>query len=146
MNNIGLPSAHTIEVERTANNARILEIIFSFFSIFGTGWLYTGNYLAGIVGLVLSALFVFPIELAIVSSTLGICACLILPINIVLGVLSGNNARAWALTNKRTQGSVLHLIVGLFVVVAINVIVTILLFTLFAGLIGSLSLLDSLNY
>ena len=146
MNDSGLPSAYTIEVERTANNARIIEIVFSFFSIFGTGWLYTGNYTAGIIGMVVSSLIVFPIEMAIISGTAGICACLFLPVNIGIGILSGNNARAWALTNRRTQGSVLHLVIGLVAIFIVNIIITILIFTVLASLIGGISILESLNY
>lgn len=146
MNDSGLPSAHTIEVERTANNARILEIALSFFSIYGTGWLYAGNLTPGIIGLVLSALIIFPLEITVISATGGICCCIVFPINIALGVVSGNNARAWALTNRKTQGSILYVVVGIAAVVAVNIVISILVFTVFAGLIGGLSILDALSY
>ncbi len=118
-----LPSALTIEVERTANNARILEIIGGFFTIFGTGWLYAGNYKIGIVALFLSVFVVFPIEAILVSMSFGICLCPIPFINIALGFLSGNNAQAWALTNRRTHGSLLPVILGVIIVIVLNIFV-----------------------
>jgi len=118
-----LPSVQSIEVERTASNARILEIIFGFGGIFGMGWLYAGNYVAGVIALCISTFLIFPVELGLTIGTVGICSCLLIPMNLVIGFLSGNNARAWSLSKRQTQGSILRVLLGLFIVVAVDVII-----------------------
>jgi hypothetical protein len=122
-----LPSSHTIEVERTASNARILEIVFGIFATFGMGWLYAGNYIVGIIALAFSIFLVFPIEAALVVGSGTLCLCIILPVNIAIAFLSGNNARAWSLSQRQVSGSVLRVILGVLVAfIAYGVLGTIL--------------------
>ena len=127
-----LPSYRKIEIERTASNAQILEIIFGIFSILGMGWLYAGNLSTGILALGISIFIVFPIEVGAAIGSGGVCLCFIIPMNLVIAFLSGNNARAWALTNRAINGSIMRLFVGFIVVIIAYIIVA----TIFGALIA----------
>jgi hypothetical protein len=116
----GLPSVQLIELERTASNTRIIEILFGIFGGFGLGWLYAGNIQAA-VALLIFSVFYATIAWSIVTASVGICSCLFFPLSLAVAFVSGNNARAWAMKN-RAEGSVLRLLAGAVVIGAMVII------------------------
>jgi hypothetical protein len=91
--------------------AMMLEIIFGFFGIMGMGWLYAGNILVAVIVFV-GFLIVAFIEIAIAAATLGIAACLIVPFNLAVAVISGLRARDYV-RNTGAHGSVVYVILGI---------------------------------
>ena len=89
----------------TGTIAAVLEIVFGLFGMLGIGWIYAGNYLAGIGALIGMWLFT-GFEFLIGSITLGFSACLTVPLHIVIIVISGIKAREYAI-NYNAQGSCL---------------------------------------
>lgn len=116
--------------------AMVLEIIFGVFGILGMGWLYAGNIPVAIIAFV-GFLIVAFIEIAIATATLGIAACLILPVNLAIAVISGLKARDYV-RNTGAHGSVVYVIIGIILGIVI----------LCGGLVlffGGLSILSSQN-
>lgn len=97
--------------------AMMLEIIFGFFGILGMGWLYAGNIPVA-VGAFIGFMIVVFIELAIATATLGIAACLIIPVNLGIAVISGLRARDYV-RNTGANGSVAYVILGIILGVII---------------------------
>jgi ABC-type multidrug transport system fused ATPase/permease subunit len=93
--------------------AMMLEIIFGFFGILGMGWLYAGNVPIAAV-LFVGFLIVAFVEMAIATATLGIAACLIVPFNLAVAVISGLRARDHV-RNTGAHGSIAYVIVGIVV-------------------------------
>lgn len=91
--------------------AMMLEIIFGMFGMLGLGWLYAGNIpiaIAAFIGFIIVAF----IEIAVVAATLGLAACLILPINLAIAVFSGLKARDYV-RNTGAHGSIIYVILAL---------------------------------
>ena len=91
--------------------AMLLEIIFGFFGIMGMGWLYAGNFPIAILAFI-GFLIIVLVEMFVVSITLGIASCLIVPINLAVAVISGLRARDYV-RNSGAQGSILYVIIGI---------------------------------
>jgi hypothetical protein len=91
--------------------AMMLEIIFGFFGILGMGWLYAGNIPIAVLAFVGFLVVVF-IEMAIATATLGIAACLIVPFNLAVAVISGLKARDHV-RNTGARGSIAYVILGI---------------------------------
>lgn len=93
--------------------AMVVEILFGLFGILGMGWLYAGN-----IGISLLVFFGFAvvvfIETFVASITFGIAACVIIPLNIAIAVISGMRARDYV-RNSGAKGSVVYLLIGLVV-------------------------------
>ncbi|MCZ7672064.1 MAG: hypothetical protein M5U34_35530 [Chloroflexi bacterium] len=115
--------------------ALMLEIIFGVFGILGMGWLYAGNIPIAIVAFWGFIIIVF-IEFAIVTATLGIAACVILPINLAIVVISGLRARDYV-RNSGAHGSIVYVILAIVLGLVILCGGSILLF-------GGLAALDSI--
>jgi len=105
-NNVVSPSSDSSDTI-----AMILEIIFGIFGILGMGWLYAGNIPVSIAVFVVFLIVAF-IEMAIATATLGIAACLILPVNLAIAVVSGLRVRDYV-RNTGAHGSVLYVIIGI---------------------------------
>ena len=93
--------------------ALLLEIIFGVFGLLGMGWLYAGN-LPVAIGLFVGFLIVVFIEMFIATFTLGFAACLILPFNLAVAIVSGFKARDYV-RNSGAKGSVLYVILALVI-------------------------------
>lgn len=93
--------------------AMILEILFGFFGIMGMGWLYAGNIPIAVV-LFVGFLVVAFIEMAIATATLGIAACLIVPFNLAVAIISGLRARDHV-RNTGANGSIAYVILAIVV-------------------------------
>jgi hypothetical protein len=93
--------------------AMILEILFGFFGIMGMGWLYAGNVTVAVV-LFVGFLVVAFIEMAIGTATLGIAACLIVPFNLAVAIISGLRARDHV-RNTGANGSIVYVILAIVV-------------------------------
>jgi len=91
--------------------AMVVEIVFALFGVLGMGWLYAGNLLVSILVFIGYAGLVF-VEALLVTGTLGLAACLIVPFNIVLAVVSGLKVRDY-MRNTGKSGSLLYLLLGL---------------------------------
>jgi|GEM_PF-1956554 len=123
--------------DSTDTIAMIIEIVFGIFGLMGMGWLYAGNFLySGLIfiGFVILLL----IETVIIVITGGLCACLALPLNIVIAIVSGLRARDYV-RQTGAKGSVLYVIIGALVGVLLVCGLGILLFFILAaiGAIGS---------
>ena len=127
----GLPSGKAIELDRVASNTRILEVVFGLFGGFGLGWLYAGNYGVAIALLIFSV-FYSVIGWSIITLSIGICACIYLPISLAIAFLSGNNARAWAMKN-RANGSIIRVIVGFIILIVVVIVLVITIGVAIAG-------------
>lgn len=92
--------------------AMLLEIIFGFFGILGMGWLYAGNFPIAILVFIGFLIVVF-IEFFVMTITVGIAACIIIPVNLAVAVISGLRARDYV-RNSGAQGSILYVIIGIF--------------------------------
>jgi hypothetical protein len=88
----------------------ILEIVFGFFGILGTGWLYAGNVAVGIAALI-GYLILIAVETVGAVLTCGAAACLVIPLNIAIVVISGIKARDYV-RNTGAQGNAVYLILG----------------------------------
>jgi len=97
--------------------AMMLEILFGFFGILGMGWLYAGNIPMAAI-LFVGFLIVVFIEMAIATATLGIAACLIVPFNLAVAIISGLRARDHV-RNTGAHGSVTYVILGIVVGVVV---------------------------
>lgn len=75
------------------------------------GWLYAGNILVSVLCFVGFMILVF-VEAAVVGVTLGLGACLIIPFNLAIGVVSGLRVRDYV-RNSGAKGSLIYLILGL---------------------------------
>jgi len=88
----------------------IIEIVFGIFGLMGMGWLYVGNFLYAI--LIFAGFFILLlIEVGVITLTFGICACLFLPLNIVIAVVSGLRVRDHV-RQTNAKGSVLYVIIA----------------------------------
>ena len=109
--------------------AMVIEIIFGFFGILGMGWLYAGNIPVA-VAVFIGFLVVAFIEIAIATATLGIAACIIVPLNLAVAVISGLKARDYV-RNSGARGSLVNVIIG---IVLGAVLMCVGIFVLFGGL------------
>ena len=91
---------YAADVEGASNIAAILEIVFGFFGLLGIGHVYTGRLLLGVVLMV--AWWIYISLAAFISSlTLGIAACVFIPLGIAVPIISGIQARSYI---RRTEG------------------------------------------
>ena len=97
--------------------AMVLEVIFGFFGNLGLGWLYAGNIPVAILAFI-GFIIIAIVELFILSATLGIAACLIIPFNLVVAIISGLKARDYV-RNSGANGSVLNVVIGVVVGIAV---------------------------
>ena len=93
--------------------AMIIEIVFGLFGILGMGWLYAGRVPVAIGAFIGFVILVF-IEIAIITVTAGLAACLIFPLNLAITIVSGLRARDYVRSSGAT-GSLVNLIVGIIV-------------------------------
>ncbi|OGO26267.1 MAG: hypothetical protein A2136_09405 [Chloroflexi bacterium RBG_16_54_11] len=84
----------TPETEGAAATAMWLEIIFGIFSLLGVGHVYSGRTLLGIALMVGWWLYII-VATVLSTVTLGIGACLFLPIYIAVPIISGIQARTY---------------------------------------------------
>ena len=96
-----------------AQIARSIEAIFGLFGILGMGWLYAGNIGVSISVFLGYAVLAF-IEFWIALATLGIAACVILPLNLTIVIVSSFKARDYVLKTG-AKGSIANLLVGLVI-------------------------------
>ena len=89
VNNIVTPSLNK-------NNALLIEILCSLFSIYGIGWLIAGETVTGIILLACSILIIWPLAIMIAVFTLGFgvffCNLPLAVIGIILNAILLNNA------------------------------------------------------
>ena len=97
--------------------AMVVEIIFGLFGVLGMGWLYAGNLPYAIAAFVGYGILVF-IEVAIITATLGFAACVAIPLNIAIAVISGLRARDYV-RNTGASGSLVVLLIGIIVGIAV---------------------------
>lgn len=97
--------------------AMVLEAVFGLFGILGLGWLYAGNIPVAIA-VFIGFLIIAVIEIFIVSITLGLAACIIIPFNLVIAIISGLKARDYV-RNSGSSGSVLNVVIGVVIGVAV---------------------------
>jgi hypothetical protein len=88
----------------------VIEIIFGIFGALGMGWLYAGNITVGVIAFV-GYLIWLGVELLVTSVTLGFAACLFIPLNLVIAIVSGIKARDYV-RNTGAQGNALYVVVG----------------------------------
>ncbi len=103
--------------DSTDSIAMILEIIFGLFGGLGMGWLYVGSY--GTAALMFFGyLVLFSIEAFFVVITGGLLACITLPVNIAIAIISGIRVRDHVRTSG-AQGACLNVVIAfaLFLVV-----------------------------
>ena len=93
--------------------AMVIEIIFGIFGILGMGWLYAGNIGISLLVFIGFAVVVF-VEALVATATLGIAACIIVPLNIAVAVISGLRARDYV-RNSGAKGSIVYLIIGIII-------------------------------
>jgi hypothetical protein len=118
------------EIEGAGTTALWLEIIFGIFSLLGVGHVYSGRILLGIILLV--GWWIYITLTAIFSSmTLGIGACLCIPLYFVVPIISGIQARTYIQkTGGRGSWKSVGFVAGggcLLVIIAI-IVTTIILF------------------
>jgi len=101
--------------DSTDTIALIIEIVFGFFGVMGIGWMYIGKFIIGTI-LFIGFLAIVGVEIAISIPTGGVCACVFLPINIVLASISGLRLRDYV---RRThiKGSILYPIIAAFITI-----------------------------
>jgi hypothetical protein len=123
------------QADSTDTIAMIVEIVFGIFGAMGMGWLYAGNIPVGIAAFA-GFLILLALELLGISITLGFAACLTIPLNIVIAVVSGIKARDYV-RNSGAQGNVLYVVIGAIggLIIACVALAAI---TLFLGGIGAL--------
>ena len=114
------------ETEAAATTALWLEIIFGLFSLLGVGHIYTGRIGLGIILMIGWWLFI-ALSVFISTATLGISACLCIPLYFVVPIISGIQARTyiqktggtgnWASVAAVAGGGCLLVIVAIVLVV-----------------------------
>ena len=113
------PAINTPEtIDSTDTTALIIEIVFGLFGILGVGWLYVGNFAAAVLVFLGFGVLVVAETIA-VFFTLGFAACLVVPVNIAVAIISGIRVR----DHVRRTGATGSLANLLFVIVGIVVIV-----------------------
>ncbi len=129
------------EVEGAGNTALILEIIFGIFGLLGIGHVYTNRTALGI-GLMVGWWIYIVIAATISSLTLGIAACIFVPLSLVIPIISGVQARTYARQNVETGnwGSVAKVAGGGCLLVVLSIV---LIFVIFGGLAALFSLAGS---
>ena len=133
-NNSQLPvqyQAHP-EDDSTGLIALVIETIFGLFGVLGLGWLYVGNYGASLA-IFIGYWILLGLELMVVGITGGLLACVTIPLNIVLVVVSGIKAREYALKTG-ARGSIGHVILALGLALVVLCGLVIVLVTVFGGL------------
>ncbi|OGU55123.1 MAG: hypothetical protein A2V66_17540 [Ignavibacteria bacterium RBG_13_36_8] len=118
------------ETEGAGTTALWLEIIFGIFSLLGVGHVYSGRILLGIILMV--GWWIYITITALFSSfTLGIGACLCIPLYFVVPIISGIQARTYIQkTSGRGSWKSVGFVAGggcLLVIIAI-IVITIILF------------------
>lgn len=112
--------------------AMIVEIVFGLFGILGMGWLYAGNIPVAIGAFIGYVVLVF-IEIAIITVSFGLAACIIVPLNLVITIVSGLRARDYV-RSSGASGSIVNVIIG----IVLGVVVICGGITLFFGGLGAL--------
>lgn len=97
--------------------AMLVEIVFGLFGMLGLGWLYAGNLAVGIAAFVGFYILVM-VELVLVTGTLGLAACLIVPVNLVAVIFSGFKVRDYV-RNTGAKGNILYPVIALVVGLAL---------------------------
>ena len=87
------------ETEGAATTALVLEIVFGFFSILGIGHVYGGRTVLGI-GLMIGWWVFIGFAWFLAWITLGIGACLLVPLYIAVPIISGIQARTYLKTQS----------------------------------------------
>lgn len=122
------------ETEGAATTALWLEIIFGFFSLLGIGHVYTGRIGLGIILMVGWWMFI-AIAGFISTITLGIAACLFVPLYIAVPIISGIQARTF-IQKKDGSGS-WSSVAGVAGGGCLLVIIAIVILTVSLGVLGS---------
>ncbi len=122
--------------DSTDTIAMVLEILFGLFGILGMGWLYAGRIMTGVLAF-FGYLVLVAIEVVVVSATFGFAACITLPLNLAVVVISGIKARDYV-RRAGARGSVVYVLAGLVGGVIIACLVIFLLAS-GLGLLSSLS-------
>jgi hypothetical protein len=95
----------------------IVEILFGLFGVLGIGWLYAGNVGTGVVALIGYLLLIF-IEGVGITLTGGLAACIVVPVNLAIIIISGFKARDYV-RNTGASGNVAYVVVALIVPVVL---------------------------
>ncbi len=91
--------------------AMVVEILFGLFGILGVGWLYAGNFLVATLTFLGFLILVF-IEAVVLVSTIGIAACVIIPLNLAISIISGVRCRDYVRVSK-VKVKVINVVLGL---------------------------------
>lgn len=110
MDNQALGKDQLRNSDSSDSTALIIEIIFGVFGLLGMGWLYAGNWLVSIAVFLVFLVFVF-IELTFGLETLGLLACILIPLNVSISVVSGLKVRDYV-RNRQVKGSILRVVLG----------------------------------
>ncbi len=89
------------ETQASATTSMVLEIVFGFFTLMGVGHVYTGRVGLGILLMIGWWIFI-GVSGFISTLTLGIGACLFIPLYIALPIISGVQASSYM---KRKGGT-----------------------------------------
>jgi hypothetical protein len=112
------------EVEGAATISMVLEIIFGLFGVLGIGHVYTGRVALGILLMILWWVYIASATIISVF-TLGIAACVFVPLYIAIPIISGIQARTYMLKSRGT-GSWLSVIItggiGCFSIIMLSLI------------------------
>ena len=100
--------------------AMVIEIVFGIFGMLGMGWIYVGNFVAGI-GLFIGWLVVLFLGMLLptllTTVTLGLGAfsyCCLPPLSIVGAIISGLRLRDYV-RNTGAKGNVVYLIIAIVI-------------------------------
>jgi hypothetical protein len=120
------------ETEGAATTSLWLEIIFGIFSLLGVGHVYSGRTLLGI--LLMIGWWVYILVAGFLSTiTLGLGACVFVPIYLAVPIISGIQARTYTLkTNSKGNWAHVAFVAGggcLLVLLAIGALAVLGIFT-----------------
>ena len=92
--------------DSTDSIALIVEILFGFFGVLGIGWFYAGNLAIGAAALIGYFLLII-LESLLIVFTGGLAACLIIPVNLAVVIISGFKARDYV-RNVGVRGNFIY--------------------------------------
>jgi hypothetical protein len=99
--------------DSTDSIALIIEVLFGIFGALGIGWLYAGNVSMGVVALIGYLVFLF-LEGIAIALTGGLAACVVVPVNLAIIVISGFKARDYV-RNTGARGNFAYVVLALIV-------------------------------
>lgn len=103
--------------DSTDSVSMIVEILFGLFGVLGIGWLYAGNVGTGVVALIGYLVLIF-IEGVGIALTSGLAACLVVPVNLAIIVISGFKVRDYV-RNTGAGGNIAYVVLALIVPVVL---------------------------